>query len=485
MASSDILVLYQRFISFYQASQNPTLTKTKTLLSPTTAMASSLILLRRSLRSLSGLHHSFSATATSLSVPITGSISSHFSLSKSPNVVDGVQSRSFRSTSISLLSSRYGETSELSPEIGPDTILFEGCDYNHWLIVCDFPRDNKPPPEEMIRFYEETCAKGFNISVEEAKKKIYACSTTVYTGFQAVMTEEESKKFEGLPGVIFVLPDSYIDPVNKQYGGDQYIEGQIIPRPPPVQFGRNLGGRRDYRQNNQLPNNRGSPSYNNRDSMPRDGRNYGPPQNFPPQQNYGQASHIPPQQNIGQQQPNIRFDSASQRFPPQQSYDQAPQGYPPKQNYGQAPQNYSASQNFNQAPQNYSKQQTYGPASPQYPPQQSFGPPGEGERRNYAPRQNFGPPGEVDRRSYAPQQNFGPPGQGERRNYAPQQNFGPPGQGERGNSVPSEGGWDFKPSYMEEFEQAQKGNNHAEEQTGSQQRFPPPGPSNFTGEGRF
>jgi hypothetical protein len=36
-----------------------------------------------------------------------------------------------------------------------------------------------------------------DFSVEEAKKKIYACSTTTYTGFQAVVTEEESKKFEG------------------------------------------------------------------------------------------------------------------------------------------------------------------------------------------------------------------------------------------------------------------------------------------------
>jgi hypothetical protein len=27
----------------------------------------------------------------------------------------------------------------------------------------DFPKDNKPPPEEMIRVYEETCAKGLNI----------------------------------------------------------------------------------------------------------------------------------------------------------------------------------------------------------------------------------------------------------------------------------------------------------------------------------
>jgi hypothetical protein len=45
-----------------------------------------------------------------------------------------------------------------------------------------------------------------------------------------------------------------------------------------------------------------------------------------------------------------------------------------------------------------------------------------------------------------PQQNFGPP----------QQNFGPPRQGERRDPVPSVGEWDFKPSYMEEFEQAEK-----------------------------
>jgi uncharacterized protein YpmS len=34
-------------------------------------------------------------------------------------------------------------------------------------------------------------------SVEEAKKRIYACSTTTYEGFQVVMTEEESNKFQG------------------------------------------------------------------------------------------------------------------------------------------------------------------------------------------------------------------------------------------------------------------------------------------------
>ncbi|MCH94876.1 DAG protein, partial [Trifolium medium] len=190
-------------------------------------MASSLILFRRCLRPLSGL---LSSTFTSLSVPITDSISSTHSRVESPNFT--IQSRSFRSTSISLLSSRYEDRNN-TDSIGPDTILFEGCDYNHWLIAMEFPRANKPPPEEMIRVYEETCAMGLNISVEEAKKKIYACSTTTYTGFQAVVTEEESEKFKGLPGVFAVLPDSYIDPVKKQYGGDQYIDGKIIPRPRP------------------------------------------------------------------------------------------------------------------------------------------------------------------------------------------------------------------------------------------------------------
>lgn len=47
-----------------------------------------------------------------------------------------------------------GEESKISPE----EILFEGCDYNHWLITMDFP-DPKPTPEEMVEAYVQTCAK--------------------------------------------------------------------------------------------------------------------------------------------------------------------------------------------------------------------------------------------------------------------------------------------------------------------------------------
>ncbi|KAH7520661.1 hypothetical protein FEM48_Zijuj08G0168900 [Ziziphus jujuba var. spinosa] len=62
----------------------------------------------------------------------------------------------------------------------------------------DFPKDQKIPPEEMVRTYEETCAKGLNIRL-------------VY--FRVALGLKE------LPGVVFVLPDSYIDPQNKEYGG--------------------------------------------------------------------------------------------------------------------------------------------------------------------------------------------------------------------------------------------------------------------------
>ncbi|KAG2290477.1 hypothetical protein Bca52824_050081 [Brassica carinata] len=113
-------------------------------------------------------------------------------------------------------------------EITPKSILFKGCDYRHWLILMEFP---KPlPPHDMIYQYESTCGKGLGISLRNARKRIYACSTSTYTGFQAEMKEEESEKFKSLPGVVFVLPDSYLDEDKEEYGGDRYEEGDITPR---------------------------------------------------------------------------------------------------------------------------------------------------------------------------------------------------------------------------------------------------------------
>ncbi|KAL8125551.1 DAG protein, chloroplastic [Apium graveolens] len=109
-----------------------------------------------------------------------------------------------------------------------ETIMLPGCDYNHWLIVMEFPKDPVPTREQMIETYLQTLATVLG-SMEEAKKNMYAFSTTTYTGFQCTVSEEVSENFKGLPGVLWVLPDSYIDVKNKDYGGDKYVNGEIIP----------------------------------------------------------------------------------------------------------------------------------------------------------------------------------------------------------------------------------------------------------------
>ncbi|KAK6124440.1 hypothetical protein DH2020_041817 [Rehmannia glutinosa] len=83
-----------------------------------------------------------------------------------------------------------------------ETIMLPGCDYNHWLIVMEFPKDPAPTREQMIDTYLNTLA--------------------------TVLGSYYSKR-KGLPGVLWVLPDSYIDVKNKDYGGDKYINGEIIP----------------------------------------------------------------------------------------------------------------------------------------------------------------------------------------------------------------------------------------------------------------
>ncbi|GFZ13532.1 hypothetical protein Acr_23g0019170 [Actinidia rufa] len=95
--------------------------------------------------------------------------------------------------------------------------LFPGCDYEHWLIVMDKPGGEGATKQQMIDCYIQTLAKVVG-SDEEAKKKIYNVSCERYFGFGCEIDEETSNKLEGLPGVLFVLPDSYVDAENKDYG---------------------------------------------------------------------------------------------------------------------------------------------------------------------------------------------------------------------------------------------------------------------------
>ncbi|KAL6342822.1 hypothetical protein AAG906_016841 [Vitis piasezkii] len=109
--------------------------------------------------------------------------------------------------------------------------LFPGCDYEHWLIVMDKPGGEGATKQQMIDCYIQTLAKVVG-SEEEAKKKIYNVSCERYFGFGCEIDEETSNKLEGLPGVLFVLPDSYVDPEYKDYGAELFVNGEIVQRSP-------------------------------------------------------------------------------------------------------------------------------------------------------------------------------------------------------------------------------------------------------------
>ncbi|KAJ0101126.1 hypothetical protein Patl1_04470 [Pistacia atlantica] len=130
-----------------------------------------------------------------------------------------------------------------------ETIMLPGCDYNHWLIVMEFPKDPAPTREQMIETYLNTLATVLGsflccdfyffvgmrkcLFVEEhgRSKEEYVCFQHHHLHWIPVhcILKKPPEKFKGLPGVLWVLPDSYIDVKNKDYGGDKYVNGEIIP----------------------------------------------------------------------------------------------------------------------------------------------------------------------------------------------------------------------------------------------------------------
>ncbi|MCL7027641.1 hypothetical protein MKW94_022884 [Papaver nudicaule] len=62
--------------------------------------------------------------------------------------------------------------------------------------------------------------------------KIYSVSTRCYFAFGALVSEDLSEKIKALPGVLRVLPDSYLDIPNQDYGGEPFVNGKAVPYDP-------------------------------------------------------------------------------------------------------------------------------------------------------------------------------------------------------------------------------------------------------------
>uniref|UniRef100_A0A7N0ZW52 MORF/ORRM1/DAG-like MORF domain-containing protein n=1 Tax=Kalanchoe fedtschenkoi TaxID=63787 RepID=A0A7N0ZW52_KALFE len=256
--------------------------------------------------------------------------------------------------------------------------------------------EGDPTRDEIIDSYIKTLAMVVG-SEEEARMKIYSVSTKHYFAFGALVSEELSYKIKELPKVRWVLPDSYLDVRNKDYGGEPFINGQAVPydpkyheewvrnnaraqernkrndRPRNFDRSRNFERRRENMQNRDVEN-RGPPPPNMPSTQGVTGPNMSPgnfhPQNAP-QNNMPRNEYVPlPQSNV----PQNNFPHQG-NYPPQNNYPPRPQGnYPSQGNY--PPQN-----NFQ--PQN------------SYPPQNSMA--------------NFPQPSTQNTNSFPPQNNMRPP----------------------------------------------------------------------------
>uniref|UniRef100_A0A453RMV6 MORF/ORRM1/DAG-like MORF domain-containing protein n=1 Tax=Aegilops tauschii subsp. strangulata TaxID=200361 RepID=A0A453RMV6_AEGTS len=82
-----------------------------------------------------------------------------------------------------------------------ETILLDGCDFEHWLVVMEPPAGDAANPDvtrdEIIDSYIKTLAQVVG-SEQEARQKIYSVSTRHYFAFGALVSEELSYKLKGI-----------------------------------------------------------------------------------------------------------------------------------------------------------------------------------------------------------------------------------------------------------------------------------------------
>ncbi|KAF5181648.1 Multiple organellar rna editing factor 8 protein [Thalictrum thalictroides] len=90
------------------------------------------------------------------------------------------------------------------------------------------PPKGYPHRDELINGYIKTLALALG-SEEEAKLSIYSVSTKYYYAFSCKVNEKLVHKIRSLPNVRWALPDSYLNDVENDYGGEPFVDGKIVP----------------------------------------------------------------------------------------------------------------------------------------------------------------------------------------------------------------------------------------------------------------
>ncbi|XP_039022882.1 multiple organellar RNA editing factor 8, chloroplastic/mitochondrial-like isoform X3 [Hibiscus syriacus] len=229
-----------------------------------------------------------------------------------------------------------------------ETILLDGCDFEHWLVVMEPPKEDATR-DDIIDFYIKTLAQVVG-SEDEARMKIYSVSTRHYYAFGALVSEELSYKIKEIPGVRWVLPDSYLDVKNKDYGGEPFINGQAVPYDPKYheEWVRNNARANERNRRNDRPRN-----YDRSRNYERRRENMQPNRDMPPSQGIQNTAGMPPNNMGGMPPPNNMGN-----MPSNQGWSSNNQNFQKNPNYGNA-------QNFQNVP-NYGSPYQGGTPNAQY-----------------------------------------------------------------------------------------------------------------------
>ncbi|KAJ4970187.1 hypothetical protein NE237_003286 [Protea cynaroides] len=229
------------------------------------------------------------------------------------------------------LATRSADSSANRPP--KETILLDGCDFEHWLVVME-PPDPNLTRDEIIDSYLKTLAQVVG-SEEEARRKIYSVSTRHYFAFGALVSEELSYKIKELPKVRWVLPDSYLDVKNKSYGGEPFIDGQAVPYDPKYheEWVRNNARANERSRRNDRPRNfdRSRNFERRRENMNRDMSPPAPPPPMPKPEFQNQGAS---RQDMPSPVQNTGFQSKFMPPPVQNTSLQSKDLPPPVQNSG-------------------------------------------------------------------------------------------------------------------------------------------------------
>ncbi|XP_074352073.1 multiple organellar RNA editing factor 8, chloroplastic/mitochondrial-like [Apium graveolens] len=102
-----------------------------------------------------------------------------------------------------------------------------GLDYEHWFVQVKLP-DCEMSRDEIIDYYINILTEVVG-SEEKTRLKIYFMSTKHYFAFGVLGDEELASKLQGLCKVLAVYVNYYLDPKNKNNGGNPFINKQPVP----------------------------------------------------------------------------------------------------------------------------------------------------------------------------------------------------------------------------------------------------------------